>query len=207
MQNVHGKLVQLQNVHEKFVQKIIWQIFFCKTMFSADISWLLSIVGRYHCYGWDGNQKPISLVIRKISILIKSVNLKYMGIFLAPIVHADLLTLYTKHRANDHLVIWRCTCRTCRGRVAATAAGLLIEIRSINDHEVSQARVELGKVLKGWNNWHNVRPLRVRAKYIVFCCTYHHLLNIHRSSKQIRLLDSESYLPTSVNWLLGKGGY
>ncbi len=54
--------------------------------------------------------------------------------------------LYTKHCTNDHLVIWRCKRRTCRGRIAATPAGLVIEVRSLHDHEASQTRVDRAQV-------------------------------------------------------------
>ncbi len=54
--------------------------------------------------------------------------------------------LYTKHCTNDNLVIWRCKRRTCRGRITGTPAGLVTEVRSLHDHEASQARVELAQV-------------------------------------------------------------
>ncbi len=54
--------------------------------------------------------------------------------------------LYTKHCTNEHLVIWRCKRRTCRRRIAATPAVLVTEVRSLHDHEASQARVELAQV-------------------------------------------------------------
>ncbi len=53
--------------------------------------------------------------------------------------------LYTKHSTIGHLVIWRCKRRTCRGRIAATPTGLVTEMRSLHDHEASQARVELAQ--------------------------------------------------------------
>ncbi len=54
--------------------------------------------------------------------------------------------MYTKHCTNDHLVISRFKRRTCRGRIAATPAGLMMEVRSLHDHEASQARVEFAHV-------------------------------------------------------------
>ncbi len=36
--------------------------------------------------------------------------------------------------------------RLCRGRIAATPAGLVTEVRSLHDHEASQARIELAQV-------------------------------------------------------------
>ncbi len=59
--------------------------------------------------------------------------------------------LYNKHCTNDHLVIWRFKRRTCRGRIAATPAGLVTEVRSLHDHEASQARVELAQVRERMN--------------------------------------------------------
>ncbi len=56
--------------------------------------------------------------------------------------------LYTKHCTNDHLVIWRCKRRICRGRIAATPAGLVTEVPSLHYHEASQARVGLAQVRK-----------------------------------------------------------
>ncbi len=54
--------------------------------------------------------------------------------------------LYTKHCTNDQLVIWRCKRRSCRLRIEATPAGLVIDVRSLHDHEASEARVELAQV-------------------------------------------------------------
>ncbi len=65
--------------------------FFCKTMFSADISWPRSIVGRYHCHGWDGDQKPTSLMISRYRKQLNVTIWSILRIFLAPIVHVDLL--------------------------------------------------------------------------------------------------------------------
>ncbi len=71
-------------------------------MISTDISQPLSIVSQCHCHEWDDNPKPISLTI--FILLINGrigregqqwphnrVNLNYTVIFLAPLVHTDLL--------------------------------------------------------------------------------------------------------------------
>ncbi len=53
--------------------------------------------------------------------------------------------LYTKHRTNDHLVIWRYTRRTCRVGMAATPAGLVIEVRSLHNHVVQNVATNFEK--------------------------------------------------------------
>ncbi len=49
---------RLENSSEKFLTDLL-----CRTMLYANRTWVLSIVGRYHCQGWDDNPKPISLTI------------------------------------------------------------------------------------------------------------------------------------------------
>ncbi len=49
---------RLENASEKFLKDLL-----SRTMPYANRTWLLSIVGRYHCQGWKDNPKPISLTI------------------------------------------------------------------------------------------------------------------------------------------------
>ncbi len=71
------------------------------------------------------------------------------------------MSLFKKNYKRDHgrvprtiftpWKIWRCKGRTCRGRIAATPAEFVTEVRSLNDHEASHARVELAQVRERMN--------------------------------------------------------